>query len=62
MTWFSMRNNLIAIGTISAFLLLLGNRVGINPSSEIFNTGITLFHLIGIGLVYQVIALWKRYI
>jgi len=63
MGWLSTRTTIMTIVIVAAAILFgFGKSVGITPTSQILNTGITWAQVIAIGMIYIFFMFWKRYI
>jgi hypothetical protein len=62
--WMQHRNMLITISVVAAAFLfgITQEWFSLTLTTELFNLGINIGHVLGIGLLYSAFALWKRYI
>lgn len=63
MAWPQTRDIIQTICWLSIiFLLGLGKSAGLGISDNIMHSGITVAHLLAVGMAYIIYAFWKRYI
>ena len=61
--WMTHRNSFLAVAILSGIVLFdLASSLGVTVNSDILGTGIPWRYLLGAGMVYMTLALWKKYI